>query len=98
MSVDLLYPIEWNNAKYEKLTIRRMKARDTLIAESEPDQIMAGYKMFATLAGVDVEVILELDIEDLERVSEAAAPLMGKSYQADLTAKVKASAGETSSS
>jgi hypothetical protein len=55
-----------------------MKARDALVAEEEKNQIMAGYKIFAALADVPVDVILELEMIDLAKVSEEVAPLMGK--------------------
>lgn len=93
----MVCPVELpNGAVFESLTFREMKARDTLIAEDSDSEIMAGYKLFATLADVEVEVILELCIEDLNQIGKATASLMGKSYEAELMGKLKkVSAGET---
>ncbi len=78
VTVPLGEPVRHNGAEYKSLTFRRMKARDALVAEDEKNQIMAGYKIFAALADVPVDVILELEMIDLAKVSEEVAPLMGK--------------------
>lgn len=64
--------------RFTELTLRRMKARDALVADGEQNQTRAGYMLFAALAGVPVAVIEELDMDDLAAVGEAAAELMGK--------------------
>ncbi len=78
VTVPLSEPVTVDGKTYDSLTFRRMKARDTLVADDESNQIAAGYKMFAALADVSLDVILELDIEDLAEVGVAVAPLMGK--------------------
>ncbi|MBP1852110.1 phage tail assembly protein [Rhizobium halophytocola] len=79
VSVDLSFPVQFDGREIKTLSFRRMKAKDALIAEGEANQTRAGYLLFAALAGVDLKVIEELDIEDLETISEAIVPLMGKS-------------------
>lgn len=79
VTVPLEYPVTVAGKEYRELIFRRMKARDALIAEDETNKARAGYLMFAALAEVDVAVIEELDVEDLETIGEAVAPLMGKS-------------------
>ena len=74
----LLVPVEPDGKCYTELTFRRMKARDTLVSEDNDSQIMAGYLMFAAMADVPVDVILELDMDDLDAVGEIVTPLMGK--------------------
>lgn len=76
--VPLLFPVKHAGATYDQLVFRRMRARDALAGEDEADQTMAGYKLFATLANVPLDVILDLDMEDLAEVGAAVAPLMGK--------------------
>lgn len=76
--VKLETPVSHDGVDYPSLTFRRMKARDALVAEGEENQTMAGFKIFAALADVPVEVILELDMVDLAKVGEEVAPLMGK--------------------
>lgn len=82
VTVVLNYPISFGGMEYASLTFRRMKAKDALVAEDETNKARAGYLIFAALAGVDIAVIEELDIEDLEKVGEAVVPLMGKSASA----------------
>lgn len=77
-SVTLDTPVTVEGVEYTSLTFRPMKARDALVAEGEESQVMAGYKLFAALADVPVEVILDLDMIDLAKVGEEVAPLMGK--------------------
>lgn len=72
-------PVEHDGKTYEKLTLRRMKAGDTLVAEEYQNQAKAGMALFAAMANVPVEVIMELDMDDFMALSDKAAPLMGKS-------------------
>ncbi|WP_338606851.1 phage tail assembly protein [Pelagibacterium nitratireducens] len=82
--VPLEFPIEvtiegeGSPRSYNQLTIRRMKARDSYIAEDEGSKVKAGYRMFAALAGVPLAVIEELDTVDVAAVGEAVATMMGK--------------------
>lgn len=95
VTVPLEYPISYNGQETTELTFRRMKAKDTLVAEGEENKAKAGFLLFAALAEVDVELIEELDIEDLETVGEGH-PLMGKSADAKMDTEKKPSLGETS--
>ena len=61
------------------LHFRKMKVKDTLIAEEETDELKSGFLLFARLAGVDVSVIEELDVEDLEKINGKMPQFMGKS-------------------
>jgi hypothetical protein len=98
VTVDLVEPVTVEGREYTSLTFRRMKAKDTLVGEGEQNQTRVGYLMFAALAGVDVAVIEELDIEDLEAIGERIIPLMGKSAaEAAKAVKALAAAGVTSS-
>lgn len=78
VTVPLSQPVEHDGKTYSELTFRPMKARDALVAEGEESQVMAGYKLFAALADVPVEVILDLEMADLAKVGEEVAPMMGK--------------------
>lgn len=77
-TVTLAAPVTFDGVEYTSLTFRSMKARDALVAEGEESQVMAGYRLFAALADVPVEVILDLEMVDLAKVGEEVAPLMGK--------------------
>lgn len=96
ITVPLEYPIPYNGQVIKELTFRRMKAKDTLVAEDETNKARAGFLLFAALAGVDVELIEELDVEDLETIGEKVTPLMGKSVSAKLETEGQPSLGETS--
>ena len=78
ITVTLNTPVQVDGVDYASLTFRPMKARDALVAEGEDSQVLAGFKLFAVLADVPVDVILELDMLDLAKVGEEVAPLMGK--------------------
>ncbi|MCC0033747.1 MAG: phage tail assembly protein [Hoeflea sp.] len=92
VTVELDFPITHEGREIASLTFRRMKARDALAGEGIENQVRAGYAIFATLAGVDIAVIEELDIEDLAKVGEEVKPLMGKRF-AELAEKAKLSPG-----
>ncbi|NMG39794.1 phage tail assembly protein [Chelativorans sp. ZYF759] len=79
VTVPLAFPVPYEGREVKELTFRRMKAKDTLVAEAEKNQTRAGYMLFAALAGVDLALIEELDVEDLEQIGERIVPLMGKS-------------------
>ena len=83
-TLTLEHPFEHDGREVTCLSFRRMKAKDSYVAEGEQNQARAGFMLFAALAGVDVEVIDELDIEDLERVGEVIQPLLGKSQAKQL--------------
>ncbi|KZK85782.1 hypothetical protein PsAD46_03373 [Pseudovibrio sp. Ad46] len=77
-TVQLDYPFEHDGREVTSLSFRRMRAGDTLIGEKYSNEEQAGFALLAALAGVDLEVIERLDVEDLEKVTRGAAPLMGK--------------------
>jgi hypothetical protein len=79
VTVDLDHPFNFEGREVKSLSFRRMKAKDALLGEGETNQTRVGWLLYAALAGVSVELIEELDIEDLEKIAEAIVPLMGKS-------------------
>ena len=92
VTVELDFPITHEGREIASLTFRRMKARDALAGEGIENEVRAGYAVFAALAGVDIALIEELDIEDLAKVGEEVKPLMGKRFAA-LAEKAKLSPG-----
>lgn len=96
VTVPLEYPFLYDEREITELTFRRMKAKDTLVAEGEENKAKAGFLLFAALADVDVELIEELDVEDLETIGEKVTPLMGKSATAKPPVPGQPSLGETS--
>lgn len=94
VDVGLETPVPHNGTEITNLTFRRLKAGDLLVAEDEANPVKAGYLIYAAMAGVDVEVINELDIDDFETVTEKVAPLMGKSAAKLIQAKADAKTDE----
>jgi NAD(P)H-flavin reductase len=95
-AVPLLVPVEHDGKTYAELTLHRMKVRDTLVAEDELDDERAGLMVFARMARVPLDVILDLDFEDFTEVTAAAVPLMGKRAVELMKGKgVNLSPGET---
>lgn len=78
VTVQLVVPVTVGEVTYTELTFRRMKVKDTLVAEDEKDEAKAGIRLFARLADVETAVIEELDMEDFAEVGARVAPLMGK--------------------
>ncbi len=76
--VELDHPFEHDDREIASLSFRRMRAGDTLVGEKYSNDEQAGYALLAALADVDLKVIERLDIDDLEKVTRGAAPLMGK--------------------
>lgn len=75
-------PIDYNGNSYPSLTLRKMKAKDLVAGDLVQGDARKGFAIFASMAGVPIGVIEELDIDDLERLNEVAAPLMGKQMRA----------------
>lgn len=83
-------PVEHDGKTYATLTLRKMKAKDLVAGDLVSGDSRKAFAIFASMAGVPIQVIEELDIEDFEALGEAAVPLMGKSAakaQAELVAK-----------
>lgn len=97
VTLPLQFPVEHEGTTYSVLTLRRMKARDALVAEDTEDEGTATARLYGKLAGVPAEVIFDLDIEDFVELGVKAAPLMGKRAQAMLAKAGLVSPGETSS-
>jgi len=75
-------PVTYNDKPYPVLTLRKMKAKDMVAGDLVTGESRKAFAVFASMANVPVGVIEELDIDDFERLSEVAAPLMGKSAMA----------------
>lgn len=89
-------PVEFEGHIYTELQFRKMKGKDALIAEDEPNQLKAGWMLYAALSGVPWEVFAEMTNDDMENLVEKTAICMGKRAAAEMK-KIKAaqSDGET---
>jgi hypothetical protein len=79
-------PITYNDKTYPALTLRKMKAKDLVAGDLVTGDMRKSFAILASMASVPIGVVEELDIDDFERLSEVAAPLMGKSARAAIKA------------
>lgn len=79
-------PVTFNEKSYPSLTLRKMKAKDLVAGDLVDGETRKSFAILASMAGVPIGVIEELDVDDFERLSEVATPLMGKSAQAAIAA------------
>ena len=82
VTVTLDTPVTFNGETFAQLTLRKLKARDLVAGDLVTGEAHRAMAMFASMAGVPLGVIEELDIDDFERLGQEAAPLMGKSAAA----------------
>lgn len=79
-------PVTFNDKPYPVLTLRKMKAKDLVAGDLVKGETRKSFAIIASMAGVPIGVIEEMDVDDFERLSEAAMPLMGKSAAAAMAA------------
>jgi hypothetical protein len=82
VTVKLDTPVEHDGKTYSSLTFRKMKAKDMIAGDLVQGDQRKSMAIFASMAGVPIAVIEELDIDDYATVGAEVAPLMGKSIQA----------------
>jgi hypothetical protein len=82
-------PIKFGDNSYPTLTLRKMKAKDLVAGDLVQGDTRKAFAIFASMAGVPIGVIEELDIDDFTRLGEVAAPLMGKSAMAAMIEAAK---------
>ncbi len=82
VTVKLDTPVSFNGETFDALTLRKMKAKDLVAGDLAKGDAQRAIAIFASMAGVPVQVIEELDVDDFEKLGEEAAPLMGKSAAA----------------
>lgn len=66
---------------YTEVTLRKMKAKDLIAADLVQGQSRKSFAIFASMADVPIQVIEQLDMDDFDKLSEKATPLMGKSAE-----------------
>lgn len=82
VTVPLDEKVEHDGKDYTSLTLRKMKAKDMVAADLVQGEARKGMAIFASMAGVPIQVIEELDADDFIRLGKEAAPLMGKQGKA----------------
>jgi hypothetical protein len=82
VTIKLAGAVTHDGKTYTSLTLRKMKAKDLVAGDLVTGEARRAFAIFASMASVPIQVVEELDIDDFERLGEAAAPLMGKSAAA----------------
>lgn len=82
ITIKLDAPVSFNGETFDALTLRKLKAKDLVAADLATGDAQRAIAIFASMAGVPVQVIEEMDVDDFERLGAEAAPLMGKSATA----------------
>lgn len=78
---------EFDGKKYEKFVLRKMKAKDMTAADLVSSETRKTFAVLASMAGVPIGAIEDLDADDYDRLEEVAKPLMGKSMRAMVEAR-----------
>lgn len=81
ITVTLDEPVDHKGQAYDSLTFRRAKAKDFVAMDAVKGEMRKTMALFASMSGVPLPVIEELDAEDFARVGVEIAPLMGKSMR-----------------
>ncbi|UYO55704.1 phage tail assembly protein [Rhodopseudomonas palustris] len=74
-------PIVHGEKTYPTLTLRRMKVKDRTMADLVNGDNRKMFAIIASMAGVPIQVIEEMDDDDFTRLEEVAQPLLGKSIR-----------------
>lgn len=82
VEVKLDYPVTFKEKVIDTLVFRRRKARDLLAMDAVKGDMGKTFALYASMCGQPLSVIEDLDGDDLDRVIEATAPLMGKTAAA----------------
>lgn len=79
----LKYPVELKGVTTAELTLRRPKNRDIEALETRKGGATAkSMQMIADLAGVEPDLIRELDVEDMNTIGEWLEPILDPKGQA----------------
>ena len=79
VTVHLVEPVTYKDQTFTSLTFRRRKAKDLVAMDLVKGEMRKHMAMLASMAGVPLPVIEELDAEDYESASKETIAVMGKS-------------------
>jgi tRNA G18 (ribose-2'-O)-methylase SpoU len=90
--VELEYPVDFAGEHYDKLTVRRLKAKDFRLLDGLTQAGNAGaIAMTALICNVDEAIVDELDAVDYMRVQEVIADFFPSALVGRLQAKASGS-------
>lgn|SRR5690554_1679473 len=96
ITVPLTEPVTHGKETYKELTFTRTtRGKDLVAMDAVQGEIRKSFALFASMAGVPLQVFLEMSTDDYGTVASAVAPLMGKQGKTLLedAAKAEAEAG-----
>lgn len=73
-------PLEYAGKTYTELTFKRPKVGSLAAMDAATGDVERTLAFLASLAGVPLPVLHELDLADLERISREIAPLTGEIF------------------
>lgn len=80
ITVTLSEPVTHGKETFTSITFTRtMRGKDMIAMDAVQGGMRKTYALYASLAGVPIQVFLEMDANDLEEVASAVAGLTGKS-------------------
>lgn len=98
ITVPLADPVTVGKDAYSEITFTRTtRGKDLVAMDAVQGDVRKSFALFASMAGVPIQVFLEMSTDDYEAVASAVAPLMGKRATSHLVEKKRAEegAGET---
>lgn len=79
ITVSLSEPVAHGKETYSSLTFARTtRGKDLVAMDAVQGDIRKSFALFASMAGVPLQVFLEMSTDDYAAVAQAVAPLMGK--------------------
>lgn len=89
-------PVTIGEKTYDSLTLHRCRTKHLMAMDLVKGETRKAAALFASMAGVPLPVIEELDVDDFAKLGEAAAPLMGNSGRKALADARRRAAAEAS--
>lgn len=94
ITVPLAETISVGKETFTEITFTRTtRGKDLVAMDAVQGDVRKSFALFASMAGVPIQVFLEMSTDDYEAVASAVAPLMGKRATSHLAAKEKAEDG-----
>lgn len=75
----MTYPLMHPTPTITELAIRRPRGKDYVAAEMETGSLRRHYALYASIAGIDLDQFLDLDVDDIAQFIEKADSLAGES-------------------
>jgi hypothetical protein len=79
ITVTLKKPVEHNKTRFDEIVFKReVIGLDLVAMDAVQGETRKNYALYASLAGVPIQVIYNMNGSDIRKVAEAAAPVLGE--------------------